>query len=127
MKDRDEIIDVIEKKDRLLTQKDAALLKERQEVEATKLELAQQHTADDLLNAHQSHDAANLAQFRENAACALHDSQELAANTLKASHAANAKLLRKIEDSSVQKLREKDQVIAWFSGCYSLDDNQESS
>ncbi len=76
---------------------------------------------DTFLGASQEHIASNLKQSQEVSAPALKKAQVDTARVLRKAQKRNKKNIKSIEKSSAQKLSEKDQVISWLSGGYSVE------
>ena len=98
----------------------AGELKQTRIVDAVLLKLEQEIAASDLSDV-LNNDASPSAHAHEHAATALKDSQVEAAVALKISQAADAKLLKKSQASHAEELKEKNQVISWVLGAYSVD------
>ena len=106
---------------------DADLLKENQESEAVILK-QQALVASDLKGIQANRDSMNsntIKSSRTRAASALLTSQNKAAAVLKASHEDHAKDLKKAQDKSEEKIKEKDSFISWMRGGYSVEDKEQ--
>lgn len=102
--------------------KKAVSLKEKQEIEAAVLKESQEIDAEDLIKVQSDMDGVDV-NTQENAALALKDSQVEAAAVLKDTNATHANNLKKTQKYMDKKLDEKDQVISWVTGGYSVEGN----
>lgn len=98
----------------------ALALKSKQETDADNLELNQKRTASDLLNAQIEHPEKDIRNSERRAAEALRQSQNDAAASLLESQKENAQILKAVNLRSSQKLKEKNQIINYLSGGYSV-------
>lgn len=96
----------------------AALLRSHQKYDARQLMQDQLKEAMDVLNKRNisQNDSENVIQ----AACALQSSQTKAAHALEKSHEEHAQRLKNTHDNYQEKLAEKNQIISWLSGDYSV-------
>lgn len=102
--------------------KKAVTLKGQQDIDAALLKESQEIDAEDLLRVQNDTDGVDV-NTQENAALALKDSQVEAASVLKGSNATHANNLKKTQKYMDKKLDEKDQVISWVTGGYSVEGN----
>ena len=69
------------------------------------------------------HAATSLASSHVKAAAMLKDTQLKAATALKESQAHAASTLQKVHADAAEKHQEKDDIISWMSGSYSVHNN----
>lgn len=86
----------------VIQHENAAILKYRQELDANLLKYAQKEAAE-----------------------ALEISQREAADALRVSNAAHAWVLRRAQALSTQEIKDKDQVISWVIGGYSVENDND--
>lgn len=103
-------------------EKKAITLKEHQDMNAASLREVQENEAAALLKDQSEVDGVDV-NTQENAALALKGCQLEAACVLKDSHAAHAHHLKKSQKHMDKKMDEKDQVISWVTGGYSVEGN----
>jgi len=103
-------------------EKKAITLKEDQDIHAASLREIQENEAAALLKDQSETDGVDV-NIQENAALALKDCQLEAASVLKDNNATHAHHLKKSQKHMDKKLDEKDQVISWVTGGYSVEGN----
>jgi predicted RNA-binding protein Jag len=100
----------------------ATLLKNQQDADAAVLKEVQDMAAMSVENKEKPTCTAAVEVLQKESANALKSAQKKAAVNLKITHADNAKAIKKNNEI----INEKDSVITWLTGGYSLTDNKDS-
>lgn len=120
----------MDKEEKKITEKrrqeiEASDLKKKQERSAALLEQKQYRSALSLSAWQIAHNDESINISRKNAANALKKSQEAAAQFLRQSQEEDSATLKEANRISKQKIFEKDQVISWLTGGYSVEKHSE--
>jgi hypothetical protein len=103
-----------------IQEKSAQILKKNQEDRASKLKTDQNSVAHDLRQSQVDYPEQNIQGIQIKAAIALKQSQKEAATALEESQGENAEILKNANARATRKLKDKDQIITYLTGEYSI-------
>lgn len=106
-------------------EKIATDLKSKQAIKAEKLKLGQEYDAEVLLEQQHIHPKSNAVTSETSAARILKTSHQDAALALQKSEEDAAKLLKVSHKESAKKIQNKNHIISWMFGGYSVERDYE--
>ncbi len=116
------IIHITENK---IQEKSAQILKKNQEDRASKLKIDQNKVAHNLRQNQVDYPEEDIQDVQIKAAIALKKAQKEAATALEESQVENADILKNANTRAARKIKDKDQIITYLTGEYSIHQNGE--